>query len=155
MFSLSCRSFFAPGIGRTAGSDARSQLRAVWTIARREIKGLFDHPTGYILLVVFLVVNDFLFFRQAYLMHLATLRPMLDLMPWVFLFFVPAVTMRALAEEIESNGAGAPASAIIAWRRPRALSPAPGRRATTARRRAAARGGRGTRDRGSSTRARD
>ena len=78
-------------------------MKAVWTIARRELKAMFDHPTGYILLVVFLVVNDFLFFRQAYLMHLATLRPMLDLMPWVFLFFVPAVTMRALAEEIKSG----------------------------------------------------
>ena len=78
-------------------------MKAVWTIARRELKAMFDHPTGYILLVVFLVVNDFLFFRQAYLMHLATLRPMLDLMPWVFLFFVPAVTMRALAEETKSG----------------------------------------------------
>ena len=78
-------------------------MKAVWTIARRELKAMFDHPTGYILLVVFLVVNDFLFFRQAYLMHVATLRPMLDLMPWVFLFFVPAVTMRALAEESKSG----------------------------------------------------
>ena len=78
-------------------------MTAVWTIARRELKAMFDHPTGYILLVVYLVVNDFLFFRQAYLMHLATLRPMLDLLPWVFLFFVPAVTMRALAEETKTG----------------------------------------------------
>jgi ABC-type uncharacterized transport system involved in gliding motility auxiliary subunit/ABC-type transport system involved in multi-copper enzyme maturation permease subunit len=78
-------------------------MRAVWTIARREIKALFDHPTGYVLLVVFLGVNDFLFFRQAYLSRLATLRPMLDLLPWVFLFFVPAVTMRALAEETKTG----------------------------------------------------
>ncbi len=78
-------------------------MKAVWTIARRELKAMFDHPTGYILLVVFLVINDFLFFRQAYLMHLATLRPMLDLLPWVFLFFVPAVTMRALAEETKTG----------------------------------------------------
>ncbi|MBI2614494.1 MAG: Gldg family protein [Gemmatimonadetes bacterium] len=78
-------------------------MRAAWTIARRELKALFDHPTGYILLVVFIAVNDFLFFRQAYVMHAASLRPMLDLLPWVFLFFVPAVTMRALAEESRSG----------------------------------------------------
>lgn len=78
-------------------------MRAAWTIARRELRAMFDHPTGYILLVVFLAVNDFLFFRQAYVMHAATLRPMLDLLPWVFLFFVPAVTMRTLAEEARSG----------------------------------------------------
>ena len=78
-------------------------MKVVWTIARRELKGLFDHPTGYILLVVFIAVNDFLFFRQAYVMHAASMRPMLDLLPWVFLFFVPAVTMRALAEESRSG----------------------------------------------------
>ena len=78
-------------------------MRAAWTITRREIKAMFDHPTGYILLVVFIAVNDFLFFRQAYVMHAATLRPMLDLLPWVFLFFAPAVTMRALAEETRSG----------------------------------------------------
>ena len=54
-------------------------MRAVWTIARRELKAMFDHPTGYILLVVFIAVNDFLFFRQAYIAHAASLRPMLDL----------------------------------------------------------------------------
>jgi ABC-2 type transport system permease protein len=78
-------------------------MRAAWTITCREIKAMFDHPTGYILLVVFIAVNDFLFFRQAYVMHAATLRPMLDLLPWVFLFFAPAVTMRALAEEARSG----------------------------------------------------
>ncbi len=78
-------------------------MKTVWTLARRELRSLFDHPTGYILLVVFVVVTDFLFFRQAYLMNLASLRPMLQLLPWVFLFFVPAVTMRSLAEDIRSG----------------------------------------------------
>ncbi|MDH3456465.1 MAG: Gldg family protein [Gemmatimonadota bacterium] len=78
-------------------------MKAVWTIARRELRSLFDHPTGYILLVVFLVINDLLFFRQAYLVGVASLRPMLQLLPWILLFFVPAVTMRALAEDIRSG----------------------------------------------------
>lgn len=78
-------------------------MKSIWIVARRELKALFDHPTGYILLVVFLVVNDFLFFRQAYLSGLASLRPMLDLLPWVLLFLVPATTMRALSEDIRSG----------------------------------------------------
>lgn len=78
-------------------------MSRIWTIARRELKALFDHPTGYVLLVVFLAINAFLFFRQAYLQGSASLRPMLDLLPWVLLFFVPAVTMRALAEDTRSG----------------------------------------------------
>ncbi len=75
----------------------------IWTVARRELKALFDLPTGYVLLVVFLAINGFLFFRQAYLSDTASLRPMLDQLPWIFLFFVPAVTMRALAEDIRGG----------------------------------------------------
>lgn len=75
----------------------------IWTIARREVKALFDHPTGYVLLVVFVGANAFMYFRQAYLDGVASLRPMLDLLPWMFLFFVPAVAMRTLAEDNRSG----------------------------------------------------
>src|SRR5918993_1486950 len=75
----------------------------IWTVARRELKALFDVPTGYVLLVAFLAINGFLFFRSAYLSQVASLRPMLDLLPWEFLFFVPAVTMRSLAEDIRGG----------------------------------------------------
>jgi ABC-2 type transport system permease protein len=78
-------------------------MSAVWTIARRELRALFDQATAYILLIVFVAVNDFLFFRQAELYGVATLRPMLDLLPWILLFLVPAVTMRALAEDTRSG----------------------------------------------------
>jgi ABC-type uncharacterized transport system involved in gliding motility auxiliary subunit/ABC-type transport system involved in multi-copper enzyme maturation permease subunit len=74
-------------------------MRRVWIVAQRELKALFDYPTAYVLLVVFLGVNAFLFFRQAYVGGAASLRPMLDLLPWVLLFFVPAVTMRTVAED--------------------------------------------------------
>jgi len=78
-------------------------MTRAWTIARRELRALFDHPTGYILLIVFLAVNNFLFFRQVFLVGAATLRPMLDLLPWVLLFLVPAVTMRLLADDVRSG----------------------------------------------------
>ena len=78
-------------------------MTRIWTIARRDVKALFDQPTGYVLLVVFVAINAFLFFRNAYLMNVATLRPMLDFLPWVFLFFVPAIAMRSLAEDHRSG----------------------------------------------------
>lgn len=78
-------------------------MRRIWTVARRELKALFDHPTGYVLLVAFLAINNFIFFRQAYFSGVASLRPMLDLLPWELLLFVAAVTMRALAEDTRSG----------------------------------------------------
>lgn len=78
-------------------------INSVWTLARRELRFLFDHPTGYILLVVFLGFNNFLFFRTAYLQDMASLRPMLGLLPWILLFFAPAVTMRTLSEDARSG----------------------------------------------------
>ncbi len=78
-------------------------MRAIWTIARRDLKALFDQPAGYILLIVFTAVNAFLFFRQADLYGVASLRPMLDFLPWILLLLVPAVTMRALAEDVRSG----------------------------------------------------
>ncbi len=78
-------------------------MKTVRTIAVRELKALFDHPTGYILLIVFVAVTDFLYFGQVFLLGAASLRPMLDLQPWIFLFFVPAVTMRSLAEDARTG----------------------------------------------------
>ncbi len=74
-------------------------MRRIGTIVRRELRSYFDQATAYILLVVFLGVNFFFFFQSAYELGEATLRPMLGLLPWLLLFFVPAVCMRALAEE--------------------------------------------------------
>ncbi|MDH3732045.1 MAG: Gldg family protein [Gemmatimonadota bacterium] len=74
-------------------------IRRIGTIVRRELTGYFDHATAYILLVVFLGVNFFFFFQSAYEIGEASLRPMLGLLPWLLLFFVPAVCMRSLAEE--------------------------------------------------------
>src|SRR5881296_4264437 len=78
-------------------------MNAIVTIARRELRALFDHPTAYILLVVFTGVNGFLFFREVDMYGVASLRPMLDLLPWLLLFLAPAVTMRALAEDSRSG----------------------------------------------------
>ncbi len=78
-------------------------MSAIWIIARREVKSLFDLPLAYILLMIFILLNGFLYFRQAEPYGLATLRPMLELLPWLLMIFVPAVTMRALAEDVRAG----------------------------------------------------
>jgi ABC-2 type transport system permease protein len=74
-------------------------MRRIQSVARREIRSYFDQPTAYILIVAFLGLALFLAFRQIYLNKIATLRPLFDLFPWLMAMFVPAITMRSLAEE--------------------------------------------------------
>lgn len=74
-------------------------IRRVWVLARKELKAHFDSPTAYVLLTVWAAIVAFFFFRAAYLIGEASLRPLFELLPWFLLFFVPAVTMRSLAAE--------------------------------------------------------
>lgn len=78
-------------------------MRRIRTVARREVGSFFDHPTAYIMVVAFLGLGLFLTFRTIYAMGIATLRPFFDLLPWLFAIFIPAMTMRALAEERRSG----------------------------------------------------
>jgi len=74
------------------------------TLFKREISGFFSSLTGYVVIIVFLVLNglfiwvfhgDFNVPDTGY----ASLDPMFVLAPWVFLFLVPAVTMRLFSDE--------------------------------------------------------
>ncbi|SVC14059.1 uncharacterized protein METZ01_LOCUS266913, partial [marine metagenome] len=49
--------------------------------------------------VAFLGLGLFLTFRSMYALGLASLRPLFDLLPWLFAVFIPAMTMRSVAEE--------------------------------------------------------
>jgi len=66
---------------------------------KRELRGYFNSPIAYIFIVVFLLLASWLFFRGFFLYGQADLRPLFSLLPWMFLFFVPAVSMRLWAEE--------------------------------------------------------
>jgi ABC-2 type transport system permease protein len=78
-------------------------MKRILTVARREVASFFDHPTAYILVVAFLGLGLFLTFRTIYASGMATLRPFFDLLPWLFAIFIPAMTMRSLAEERRSG----------------------------------------------------
>jgi ABC-type uncharacterized transport system involved in gliding motility auxiliary subunit/ABC-type transport system involved in multi-copper enzyme maturation permease subunit len=78
-------------------------MRNVWAVARREVRGYFDQPTAYVLVVAFLGITLFLAYRSLYAMGVASLRPIFDLLPLLFAVFVPAATMRSLAEERRSR----------------------------------------------------
>ena len=73
-------------------------------IFKKEISGFFSSLTGYVVILVFLLINSLFMwvfpgewniFDTGY----AGLDTLFFLSPWVFLFLVPAVTMRMIAEE--------------------------------------------------------
>lgn len=70
-------------------------------VARREFSGYFATPVAYVFIVIFLVLAGTLtfalggFFQRAQ----ADLQPFFNFIPWLFLFLVPALTMRLWAEE--------------------------------------------------------
>jgi ABC-2 type transport system permease protein len=78
-------------------------MRRTLTVARRELRGYFDQATAYVLIVAFLAITLFLAFRTMYAAGIASLRPIFDLLPVLFAIFVPAATMRTLAEERRSK----------------------------------------------------
>lgn len=74
-------------------------MNTIRVIAKREIAGYFSSPIAYVFLTTYVVLATFLFFRVFFLVGQADLRPFFLLMPWVFLFYVPAVSMGKWAEE--------------------------------------------------------
>ncbi|MBN1879509.1 ABC transporter permease [bacterium] len=71
----------------------------IYAIFKREFRSYFDSPIGYIFITVFLVLTGWLFYSSFFILNYSSLRGFFELLPWMFLFFVPAVTMRLWAEE--------------------------------------------------------
>jgi ABC-2 type transport system permease protein len=74
-------------------------MHNILPIYRREIRSYFNSPVAYVVIVVFLAIVGWFFSANVFLMNVASLRIVFDIVPLVFLFFVPAITMRLLAEE--------------------------------------------------------
>ncbi len=74
-------------------------LQNVLPVFRREIRSYFNSPVAYVVMIVFLSIIGWFFSSNLFLQNLATMRVVFELVPLVFLFFVPAITMRLLAEE--------------------------------------------------------
>jgi ABC-2 type transport system permease protein len=76
----------------------------MFAIFRKEINGFFSSLTGYIVIAVFLIINSlfmWIFPGEWNILDsgYAGLDTLFLISPWVFLFLVPAVTMRMIAEE--------------------------------------------------------
>ncbi len=70
---------------------------------KKEVNYYLNNPVGYIIIALFAVFANFLFIKDIFVIGSASLRPFFGLLPWLFLIFIPALTMRILAEEKRTN----------------------------------------------------
>jgi ABC-2 type transport system permease protein len=76
----------------------------MFAIFRKEISGFFSSLTGYIVIIVFLLFNSLFMWILPGEWNIldsgyAGLDTLFFLSPWIFMFLVPAVTMRMISEE--------------------------------------------------------
>src|SRR5271165_7074403 len=77
-------------------------MNAIWIIAQRELQSFFDSLIAYIMLILFLGFSGFftwLFGSDIFYIGQANLEGFFNIAFWTLFFFIPALTMRLLAEE--------------------------------------------------------
>jgi ABC-2 type transport system permease protein len=79
----------------------------MWVIFRKEISSFFSSITGYLVVSVFLVILGLFMwvFPDSSVLNYnyATLAQLFDLAPFIFLFLIPAITMRSFSEELNEG----------------------------------------------------
>jgi len=78
----------------------------MWPICKKELRQFFSSLTGYIAIIVFLLVNGLVLFvfRNNILENgYATLDDFFSFAPWVLLFLISAITMRSFSDEFKSG----------------------------------------------------
>lgn len=78
----------------------------MWSICKKELRQFFSSLTGYIAIIVFLLVNGlvlFVFDDNIFAFGYATLDRFFQLAPWILLLLIPAITMRSFADEFKTG----------------------------------------------------
>lgn len=81
----------------------QSDFKKILILTKKEFLTYFNSPIAYVFLAVFLIVSNWLFFNTFFFQNQASLRNFFTLLPWIFLFLIPAITMRLWAEEKRSG----------------------------------------------------
>ena len=79
----------------------------MWSICKKELHQFFSSLTGYVTIVVFLLLNGLFLFvfpdTNLFDYGYASLETFFQTAPWIFLFLVPAITMRSFADEFRNG----------------------------------------------------
>ncbi len=81
-------------------------MRQIFAIAKRELRSFFDSLMAYIMLILFLGFSGFFVWisgADVFFVKQASLQSFFGIAYWTLFFFIPALTMRLLAEENRSG----------------------------------------------------
>jgi ABC-2 type transport system permease protein len=81
-------------------------MKEIWIIAKRELQSFFDSLVAYVIMVLFLGFSGLFIWilpNNIFLMGQATLSVFFSVAYWSLFFFIPAITMRLIAEEKRSG----------------------------------------------------
>jgi len=81
-------------------------MKQIRNIARRELQSMFDSLIAYIILVAFLVLSGlftWLYGSDVFFVNQASLHSFFGIAFWTLFFFIPALTMKQIAEERKSG----------------------------------------------------
>src|SRR5512137_2720369 len=77
----------------------KSTFQRACIIMKKELMSYYSTPIAYIVITVFLVVTGWFFFSTFFIYNQAELREFFKLLPMIFSFIIPAITMRLFSEE--------------------------------------------------------
>ena len=72
-------------------------------LVAKELKQYFYHPTAYIVSTIFLLITGWFFSNSLFIMRQAELRSFTAIIPFILMFFIPAITMKMVAEEFKQG----------------------------------------------------
>ena len=68
-------------------------MHNIRTIYSKEVAGYFKSPMAYIFLVSFVLLNGYFFSNTFFLINQSDMRALFNIVPLVYLFFCPVVTL--------------------------------------------------------------
>lgn len=83
----------------SSGFLQKMKADRIKAILNRETYSYFSSPTAYIIIIVFLLIAGWFFSSTIFLIGEATLEGFLTNIPLLFVFLMPAISMKLLAEE--------------------------------------------------------
>lgn len=79
------------------------KLNGALKVFKRDFRSLFISPVAYIIITLFVVVSGWFFFSTYFLQGKVDMRGFFNLLPIIFTFLIPAITMRTFSEEYRSG----------------------------------------------------
>ena len=78
-------------------------MKPFLAIVQKELRLYWNSPIAYVFIIAFLGISFWFFFRTFFIVGQTEMRSFFNLLPWIYLFLIPALTMRMWSEEYKQG----------------------------------------------------